>query len=93
MDEDKVPFCPHCGERMRKWRTPPDSTWGGRIHYVCFNDDCPYFVRGWQWMLERYNVKSSYRHRYNPETGASGPLPVWSMDALKDAVVPEDGEP
>jgi hypothetical protein len=89
MEENKDVLCPHCGERMKRWRTPLDSTWGGEVHYVCFNDECPYFVRGWKWMLDKYNISSSYRHRHNPGTGESGPLPVWSKEALKEDVIPE----
>ena len=35
-------------------------------------------------MLQQYNVKASYRHRFDPETGEIGPLSVWSPEALKD---------
>lgn len=76
--------CPHCQERLIPWRSPDMTTWGGAVQYVCFNDDCSYFQNGWKWMLEKYNVKASYRHRYDPETGQTGPLAVWSKDALKN---------
>jgi hypothetical protein len=90
MKEDEKLICPHCGQRLKKWKTPPDSTWGTAYQYVCFNDECPYFERGWQWMMEKYNIRSSYRHRYNPETGEKGPLPVWSESALKDNIIGDD---
>jgi hypothetical protein len=81
--------CPHCGSELKKWATPAESSWGQSIQYVCFNDDCSYYVRGWEWMQEKYDVTASYRHRYDPRSGETGPVPVWSQDALKTHIVEE----
>lgn len=85
MQEDKT-ICPHCGSKMKKWRTPDLSTWSAEFFYVCFNDECPYFVKGWKHMSDTLQVDCSYRHRYDPETGQTGPLPVWSKEAMKESI-------
>jgi hypothetical protein len=83
-------ICPHCGQKMKKWKTPSDSTWGSDFHWVCFNDECPYYVRGWKWMEQQYQQKASYRHSYNPNTEHQGPIPVWSPTALKPGIISEE---
>jgi len=83
-------ICTHCNSRMLKWYTPPDMTWGTPYQYVCFNDDCPYYVRGWEWIKQQYNKEASYRHRYNPFVGESGPVPVWSPRALRGRIMQDD---
>ncbi len=78
---------------MLKWANPSLGTWSGEYQYVCFNDECTYFVKGWSWMMDRFSVKASYRHRLDPETGETGPLPVWSENALKSSILTEKETP
>ena len=75
---------------MLRWENPAMTSWSGEFQWVCFNDECPYFVRGWNWMQSQFQVKASYRWRLDPENGECGPLPVWSSDALKNYILSED---
>lgn len=89
-DRKQNPSCPHCEAKLLPWRSPDLTSWGGKVQLICLNDECPYYVRGWDWMKEKYDVVASYRYRLDPETGDSGPLPVWSQTALKNQVVSEE---
>ena len=89
-DDDQC--CSHCSGKMDLWQPPTESTWGDEPQYVCFNDECSYYKKGWEWMDERFGVHASYRHRYDPKTQSSGPLPVWSSEAHRDAIVKDKGK-
>ncbi len=82
-----TPTCPHCGESLKKWRTPPMSNWESPYIWVCFSNECGYFLRSFHWMQSQFKVSAAYRHRLDPLTGETGPLPVWSADALKDQII------
>jgi hypothetical protein len=41
-------------------------------------------------MREQFHVNASYRHRLDPATGEEGPLPVWSPEALREAIIRPD---
>ena len=75
---------------MRRWANPQVTSWDGEFQWVCFNDECPYYVRGWEWMKSQFNVAASYRYRLEPGTGESGPLPVWSPSALRSSILAEE---
>ena len=79
--------CPHCGVEMLKWEVPLDLPFDEAWHYVCFNDECPYFVKGWKWMEEHFGRNASYRHRKNPNSNESGPLAVWSNEACRNLII------
>lgn len=85
------PTCPHCGADLRPLTLPEAAGWG-ELQLACFNDDCPYYRRGWTWMEEQFGVKSSYRYRIDCESGVATPLPVWSPTALKDRLLEADVE-
>jgi SAM-dependent methyltransferase len=83
--------CPHCGHKLSKWAVPDDpfSTWCTEFLYLCFNDECPYLVRGWRTMSEQGNGGWSYRFAYDPERDGPVPIPILSLLSLKDRIVSE----
>ena len=82
--------CPHCGEKMLKWAVPDNPfevTWDNDFMYICFNDACPYYVRGWDFMYREGNRGSSYRLLYNPEKDCCMPIPVPTPRALRESII------
>ena len=83
--------CKYCGKELDKVLMPPESDWGVEYFFICMNDECSYFVRGWDWMQEKFKVHASYRYKYDPEKDTSGPIPVKSPQDMKDWVVVKFG--
>lgn len=86
---DAPPTCPHCASRLKKWLVPDGASWNEEFFYVCFNDECSYYKEGWAWMKQEYNQHASYRYTFNPTTGASMQIPVWSDTATREMIVEE----
>lgn len=83
--------CPYCGAKLRRWQVPltPFSEWDQEYLYVCFNDACPYVLRGWDTMARQGNVGASYRLAYTRERDAFSAIPIPSLRALKEGIVEE----
>jgi SAM-dependent methyltransferase len=82
--------CPYCGQRMKKWKVPDNpfcQTWENDHMFICFNDLCPYYVRGWDVMYAQTFQTMSYRCMYNPKNQKLSPIPVPSPYALKEGIV------
>jgi len=82
--------CPYCEEKLRKWAVPDNPfayTWDNEFMYICFNDECPYYVKGWDYMYRVGNRGTSYRLMYNPEKDSCGPMPVPSPRALREGIM------
>ncbi|MCJ7629282.1 MAG: hypothetical protein E4G90_03510 [Gemmatimonadales bacterium] len=88
---DKSEACPHCGGSLTKWLVPDGATWDDEFFLVCFNNDCSYYKRGWEWMKEQYNQKASYRYALNPNNGANLMIPVWDSEATRQMIADDSG--
>jgi hypothetical protein len=84
----KIPRCPHCNTELKKWEVPQTlfTPWPNEYFYVCMNDDCSYFIKGWETM-ENQGVHGSYRLMYDPLTNSCQPVPVMSKKTLRDQIV------
>ena len=80
--------CPHCGEKLEKWAVPQNcfTQWPNEYMYICFNDECPYFVRGWDSMASQMNP-GSYRLMYDPLTDSCQPVPVFNRTMLREGIM------
>jgi predicted RNA-binding Zn-ribbon protein involved in translation (DUF1610 family) len=92
--EDKKTVCPHCGQKMNKWSTPTFNFadglgWCTPFLYVCFNDECTFYVNSWKHMYEIYGQEMGYRHMLHPDSGESSSLPVGSKYAMKGDIIDE----
>jgi len=89
-DLKKQLVCPHCGSKLLPFELPENAGWDSPFHLACFNDDCPYYQRGWTHLFETRGVRASYRYRLDPATGAAFPVAVWSKTALRDRIIEAD---
>jgi len=79
----KKPACPHCGKKMSLWEVPPLTFsdglgWGTAYLFICFNDECPLYVKGWDNLQENYAQHASYRCMNYPGTDTFELMPVFS---------------
>ena len=82
--------CPHCDQKLKKWEVPDNpfcQTWDNEFMYICFNDECGYFERGWEHMRKNFDKTLSYRFMYNPVKKTCMPMPVPSYRALKEGIM------
>ena len=81
--------CPHCEQSLLKWAVPqsPFTQWDVDFMYVCFNDECPYLVQGWEVMKQQGNSGISYRFTYNSYRDNCLSVPVPHLHALKEGII------
>jgi SAM-dependent methyltransferase len=84
--------CPHCQQKLSKWEVPDDPCidWPNDYLYLCFNDFCPFVVRGWRHMWNQGILGTSYRYLFNPLKGTSTTVPIRGLTDLRPGIVEED---
>jgi hypothetical protein len=77
----EAPTCPHCKAVMEQM----DSRyldWDSPYLWVCYNNECALFKRGWDHMMQSVGQLVSYRFMIHPQDGKAGAIPAFSPDYL-----------
>ena len=95
MVSQEKPVCPHCGKERVIWECPPVSFsdglgWGTPYLYVCFNDDCPLYLGGWENVMEHYATVASYRCICDPMSNKMDSMVVYTRDGGKGYIIDEE---
>ena len=89
---DNIPSCPHCKNKLSCCEAPPIHIgdglgWGSDILYICLNDECSLFVRGWQQIEVKYGHSASYRYMQLPNSKEANVMMVAASDAFKGSII------
>lgn len=80
---NEAPICPHCKGTMEKMDSR-HLDWDSPFLWVCFNDNCTLFKKGWDHMMETVGQLVSYRFMIHPQNGEKGVIPAFSHEYLKN---------
>ena len=92
--KQEKPKCPYCGKEMMIWEVPPFSFsdglgWGTPYLFICFNDECPLYVQGWEDLEENYAQHASVRCLNYPGTQQFEFIPVFSPQGGTGQIIDE----
>ena len=85
---DDKPRCPYCNAELKKWKVPQTifTEWPNEYFFICLNDECSYFVRGWEVMANQ-GLHGSYRLMYDPLNNCCQAIPVMNKNMLRDQII------
>ncbi len=94
LDQEK-PLCPHCSKEMSLWEVPSIPMgdglgWGEPYLFVCFNDECPLYLKGWDSVQENFGHNASYRCMCYPRSGKFECMPVFGKSGGSGQVVDDE---
>jgi hypothetical protein len=76
-----APTCPHCKTEMGQLDAR-HLDWDSPYLWVCYNDECTLFKKGWDQMMNNFGQLVSYRFMIHPQDGQAGVIPAFSHDYL-----------
>ena len=84
--------CPHCNQELTLCHAPPIHVgdglgWGSEYLFICLNNDCSLFAKGWEYIENQYGHVGSYRYMEIPGSKESYNMMVAGRDAFTGSVV------
>ncbi|MFZ5764549.1 MAG: zinc ribbon domain-containing protein [Thermodesulfobacteriota bacterium] len=85
-------YCPHCKTRLSCCETPPFHIgdglgWGCDVMFICLNDECPIYERGWKHIEDQYGHAGSYRYMLLPGEKKGELIMVGSREAFTGCII------
>lgn len=89
---DEVKICPHCNQKLSCCEAPAIHVgdglgWGSDVLFICLNDSCSLFLKGWDKIDTQYGHHASYRYMELPGSKESNVMMVGNSDAFKACVI------
>ncbi len=79
----EAPTCPHCKALMEQMDSR-HLDWDSPYLWVCYNDECTLFKKGWDHMMQTVGQLVSYRCMIQPQNGQRGLIPAFSHQYLQE---------
>ncbi len=85
-------YCPHCSGDLVLCHAPAVHVgdglgWGSEYLFICLNDRCPLFVKGWDYIANQYGHVGSYRYMEIPNSKESYSMMVVGKEAFTGSIV------
>jgi hypothetical protein len=85
-------FCPHCKSKLTCCETPPFHIgdglgWGAEVMFICLNDECSVFTKGWEHIEAQYGHNGSYRYFLLPGEAKGDFVMVGSSEAFTGSII------
>lgn len=85
-------YCPHCSGDLVLCYAPAVHVgdglgWGSEYLFICLNDTCPLFVKGWDYIANQYGHVGSYRYMEIPNSKETYTMMVAGKDAFTGSIV------
>lgn len=85
-------YCPHCSGDLSLCHAPAVHVgdglgWGSEYLFICLNDNCPLFRKGWDYIANQYGHVGSYRYMEIPNSKESYNMMVIGKEAFTGSIV------